>query len=250
MPTWRRTPAERGAQLIGDHRPLQRSLELALVAVGVICLGYYGYQTLEARNVQRQHIAVLEQSLAERTPTAPDASSSPEVPAALRAPETAAPIARASRRSRDSRNAPDTGEAARARHTALALLEIPRLNLASAILPGDSEAVLAVAIGHLPDTPKPWEPGNSALAGHRDGLFRPLRNIRLGDEIRIRSEQGDQIYRVSETKIVMPDDLSVLRPTSTPTLTLITCYPFNFIGNAPKRFIVHAERVDLPPVSP
>jgi sortase A len=115
--------------------------------------------------------------------------------------------------------------------------------MASAILSGDGEDVLDVAIGHLPDTPKPWEPGNSALAAHRDGLFRPLRRIRVGDEIVIRSDQGRQTYRVRQTKIVTPDDLSVLQPTSTQTLTLITCYPFNFVGSAPKRFIVHAERI-------
>jgi sortase A len=108
---------------------------------------------------------------------------------------------------------------------------------------GDSEATLDVAVGHLPDTPKPWEPGNSAFAAHRDGLFRPLKNIRVGDDVRVRSVHGEFVYRVRGTKIVTPDDLSVLEPTATDTLTLITCYPFNYVGHAPKRFIVQAERL-------
>jgi sortase A len=132
----------------------------------------------------------------------------------------------------------------------MAILEIPRLKVSSVILSGDGASVLDKAIGHLPDTPLPWEPGNSALAAHRDGLFRPLRGIRHGDEIRVRSARGEQTYRVRETKIVTPDDLSVLEPASTDMLTLITCYPFNFVGNAPKRFIVHAERIGLTTPSP
>ena len=125
----------------------------------------------------------------------------------------------------------------------LAILDIPRLNLSTPVLSGDDAVTLDVAVGHLPDTPLPWEVGNSALAAHRDGLFRPLRDIRVGDGVRLRTQRGDFTYRVRETKIVMPDDLSVLAPTDDHTLTLITCYPFNFVGNAPKRFIVHADRV-------
>jgi sortase A len=125
----------------------------------------------------------------------------------------------------------------------IALIEIPRLNLSSPVVTGESEDVLDVAIGHLPDTPKPWEPGNSALAAHRDGLFRSLRRVKVGDEVRVRTEHGRFVYRVRETKVVLPHDLSVLAPTDTRTLTLITCYPFNVLGNAPQRFIVHADLV-------
>jgi sortase A len=93
----------------------------------------------------------------------------------------------------------------------------------------------------------PWEQGNSALAGHRDTFFRGLRGIRVGDDMRVLTAYGDFTYQVKRTVIVMPDDLSVLAPTSQPTLTLVTCYPFSFIGHAPKRFIVQAERVDRRP---
>ena len=89
----------------------------------------------------------------------------------------------------------------------------------------------------------PWEDGNSAMAGHRDGLFRPLKDVKVGDEIRFRTTRDEFRYRVTKTSIVMPDDLSVLAPQSDrPRLTLITCYPFYYVGSAPKRFIVHAAR--------
>jgi sortase A len=89
----------------------------------------------------------------------------------------------------------------------------------------------------------PWDTGNSAIAGHRDGLFRPLKDVKIGDEIRFRTTRDQYRYRVTKTSIVTPDDLSVLAPQSDPaTLTLITCYPFYYVGSAPKRFVVHAAR--------
>lgn len=103
------------------------------------------------------------------------------------------------------------------------------------------------AIGHLPDTPLPWSVGNSALAAHRDALFRPLRHVRPGDVLRLKTPHGDFDYVVRETMIVEPHELWVLDPTSVSMLTLISCYPFNFVGNAPKRFIVRAERMPMRP---
>lgn len=121
------------------------------------------------------------------------------------------------------------------------MLEVPRLKLTTPVIEGDQAPILRRAVGHLPDTPFPWEAGNSAVAGHRDGLFRPLKDIKVGDEIRFRTPQAEFRYRVTETTIVEPDDLSVLRPRPKNALTLISCYPFYFVGNAPRRFIVHAE---------
>ncbi len=122
-------------------------------------------------------------------------------------------------------------------------IEVPRLHVSAAVANGDDDGTLSVAIGHLPDTPFPWEAGNSALAGHRDTFFRQLRNIRVGDDMRVATPYGDFTYQVSRTLIVTPDDLSVLEPTAEPTLTLVTCYPFSYVGHAPKRFIVQAVRV-------
>ena len=95
---------------------------------------------------------------------------------------------------------------------------------------GDDDKTLDIAIGHLPDTPKPWEPGNSAVAAHRDGLSRPLTHIKVGDDLRVRTLEGELQYRVRELKIVTPEDLSVLEPTGTDLLTLITCFPFDYVG--------------------
>jgi sortase A len=130
------------------------------------------------------------------------------------------------------------------------MLEVPRLNLTTPVVEGDDDTTLKRAVGHLPDTPFPWQEGNSAFAGHRDGLFRPLKDIEVGDEIRFRTSRAELRYRVTATSVVMPDDLSVLEPRSRPSLTLITCYPFTYVGNAPKRFVIHAERLAKPAASP
>jgi sortase A len=122
-------------------------------------------------------------------------------------------------------------------------LEIARLGLSGVVVEGDSDAVLDVAIGHLPDTPLPWHEGNSALAAHRDALFRPLKGVRLGDVLRLKTPYGDFDYQVRDTLIVKPGDIWVLDPTPGTTLTLISCWPFNYIGSAPERFIVRAERI-------
>ena len=122
-------------------------------------------------------------------------------------------------------------------------LEVPRLHLSAVVANGDDDETLRVAIGHLPDTPLPWEEGNSALAGHRDTLLRALRNIRVDDDMRVVTAYGEFMYQVKRIVIVAPDDLSVLAPTPQAALTLVTCYPFSYVGHAPKRFIVQAARV-------
>jgi len=112
----------------------------------------------------------------------------------------------------------------------------------------DDDDALTVAVGHLPDTPLHWQPGNSALAGHLDTFFRSLRGIRLGYEIRLSTLHGELRYRVERTVVVEPDDLSVLATSPTPQLTLITCFPFSYVGNAPHRFIVQAQQVGAAPI--
>ena len=123
-------------------------------------------------------------------------------------------------------------------------VDIPRLKLSAVVAEGDDEKTLRKAVGHLPDTPLPWDRlGNVGLAAHRDGLFRPLEKIRTNDEVRVVTSRGEYHYRVTKTQVVNPDDVWVLAPTTTPTMTLITCFPFSFVGNAPQRFIVQAELV-------
>jgi sortase A len=127
------------------------------------------------------------------------------------------------------------------RGAVLARLEAPALHLSTNVLEGSDDATLARGAGHIEDTPFPGEPGNIGIAGHRDTIFRPLRATKVGDAFELRTASRVYRYRVSRTLIVKPEDVYVLDPTSTPTLTLVTCWPFEFIGHAPKRFIVQAE---------
>ena len=122
-------------------------------------------------------------------------------------------------------------------------LAIPRLKLAVMVREGADEGTLSKAVGHIPGTALPGADGNVGLAGHRDTFFRALRNIRRDDTIELETTSGTYRYQVSSTRIVTPRDVSVLRPSGEPTLTLVTCYPFYYVGSAPKRFIVHATEV-------
>lgn len=124
----------------------------------------------------------------------------------------------------------------------IGILEIPRLGLSSVVLEGDDVAALLFGVGHLSDTPLPWDGGNSAFAAHRDTFFRPLAGIRHNDVIRFTTADAQFEYVVKQVKVVKPTDVAVLDPTSSPTLTLITCFPFDYVGAAPSRFIVKAER--------
>ncbi len=123
-------------------------------------------------------------------------------------------------------------------------LEIPRLGMRTIVREGIDSGTLRRAVGHVPETALPGQPGNAALAGHRDTFFRPLKNIRKDDRITVTTPDGVHEYRVTETRVVAPEDVSVLAPTEDPTLTLVTCYPFSFIGNAPNRFVVRATRIE------
>jgi len=130
-------------------------------------------------------------------------------------------------------------------------IEIPRIGLSAAVAEGASNAVLRHAVGHLADTPLPGFGGNVAIAGHRDRQFRPLQDIVPGDEIVVTTPTRTLRYRVEWTRIIDPTDLAVLAPTPAPSLTLITCHPFQYIGHAPNRFIVRALRVaDTPTPQP
>ena len=125
----------------------------------------------------------------------------------------------------------------------IGVLEIPRLGVSSVVIEGDEAAALILGVGHLADTPLPWSSGNSVFAAHRDTFFRPLEHIRPKDIIRFTSHDAELEYVVQGTRIVAPNDVEVLSPTPSNVLTLITCYPFTYVGPAPKRFIVRAERV-------
>ena len=125
----------------------------------------------------------------------------------------------------------------------LGRLKIPRLHLAAMVREGADSGTLRRAIGHIPGTALPGKTGNVGLAGHRDTFFRALRNIEKDDTIDFETEAGTFRYSVQSTRIVSPRDVSVLSAAGGRTLTLVTCYPFYYVGSAPKRFIVRAVQV-------
>jgi len=193
----------------------RRILAVVLVAIGLCSIAWWGYQRTSAHAFQREQTVAFTKSIPRPAPR----TASSAVPSATIVPP----------------------------HGPVGRLDIPRVHLSVMILEGDDEATLAQAVGHLPDTVMPWEPGNSAVAGHRDTFFRPLKDVKEGDEIRVTTPEGPLVYRITDKKITTPDDVQVLAPTTNQVLTLVTCYPFYYIGSAPKRMIIRAERVQAGP---
>lgn len=127
--------------------------------------------------------------------------------------------------------------------TALAVLRVPRVGVEAAVLPGTDDWTLNRAVGHIEDTPLPGTDGNSGIAGHRDGFFRGLKDVQVGDRVDLETLRDRQTYKVERIWIVAPEDVWVLDPTPARSLTLVTCYPFYHVGAAPQRFIVRAAIV-------
>ena len=126
----------------------------------------------------------------------------------------------------------------------LGVLEISAIRLRVPVLEGTDEVALDRAVGHIPGTAALGETGNIGIAGHRDGFFRGLKDVHVGETIDVYTQHGRSRYAVDEIETVSPDDVSVLAPRAKPSLTLVTCYPFYFVGSAPLRYIVHAMAVD------
>jgi sortase A len=122
-----------------------------------------------------------------------------------------------------------------------ALLRIPRLNLEVPVLEGTSEWALNRGAGHIEGSAPLDGRGNAGIASHRDGFFRSLKDIRIDDEIVLELRTGTRRYSVDEVRIVYPEQVEVLSERAAPSLTLVTCYPFYFNGDAPQRYIVKAS---------
>ena len=122
----------------------------------------------------------------------------------------------------------------------LAILRIPRINLEVPVHDGTTDAVLDLAAGRIEGTALPGTPGNVGIAAHRDGFFRVLKDIKEGDALELDTPVALEQYRVDWIRITTPDDVSVIEPTPGPAVTLVGCYPFYYVGSAPKRFIVRA----------
>lgn len=184
-----------------------------LIAVAIVLLGFWVWVAVDSRQFQ----ADLARRLASRRPGPPPRH-----------------LAAATRREASS-----SGLVGR--------IEIPRLKLSVMVVEGTTDRALLHGVGHLEHTAFPGEVGNVTLAGHRDTYFRRLKAIARGDTIRLRTPDGSFAYHVDSVLIVRPDRTDLLDPTPDPTLTLVTCYPFHWIGPAPDRFIVRATEVRTRP---
>lgn len=235
-----------------------RGIQLLLLILGIAGIGYYAYTLCDQYVYQAYANWAFDQEIAghgqvtfadyirARTPFGFLVGPAP----------TATPTANSPAQAQNS--APLIPKLAEG--TILGRVDIARLNLSAMVREGVDAGVLKVAVGHVPSTALPGQPGNFAIAAHRDTLFRALKDIRLGDLVSFQSPAGTYTYKVVATKIVRPTDVSVLQPNGggliPPTrlvanngqasklLTMITCYPFYYVGSAPKRFIVEAELVE------
>jgi len=226
----------------------------ALVYVGYFVADQHIYQAVQAAKFERAHRAGAPVGAPALTTSSGSSGSALPDSDALHWPGLDAP-------SSDAANSPASNPSAVSAPPAnpivpkrvlldeslIGELEIPRLGLKAAVVQGDSDRILRRAVGHLPSTALPGEIGNVALAGHRDTFFRPLRKIGPGDAIMLKTYDGDFEYRVESVEVVSPKNLAALKPTNSRTLTLITCFPFYYVGSAPNRFIVRALQLEHSP---
>jgi len=195
-------------------------------AAGILTLGYVGYALADANLYQAYETWRFERALK---------SVKPAIGGVGQIHPSPLPALAEADRARVERAAPEG--------SSLGQIKISSIGLTAMIEEGDNGRTLRQAVGHLPGTALPGQQGNVVLAGHRDTFFRPLRNIRKGDEITLTTLNGPYRYRVDSTQVVSPKDIEVLGRSACPILTLVTCYPFYFVGPAPKRFIVRASRM-------
>jgi sortase A len=228
-------------------------VERILLVVAIVALGWYATARASTMLYQAAQHRQLEELRLERAdvrlPTAAAPLPPPDVPvephdtpvassaALLPSPVAARPSPDASRPSPDARRP-------RVAAGLIGRIDIPRLGVSAIVREGIDARTLKRAVGHVPETALPGYAGNVALAGHRDSFFRPLKDVRKGDVIHVRTPDADFTYIVRETRVTGPAEMSVLEPTKEPTLTLITCFPFHFVGDAPDRFIVRAQLVN------
>ncbi len=132
----------------------------------------------------------------------------------------------------------------------LAVMRIRRLEIEVPVLPGTDDLTLNRGVGWIEGTALPGTDGNCAVAGHRDGFFRRLKDIELGDTIEVETLEGSRTYVVDDLTIVDPSNVTVLEERDLPSVTLVTCYPFYFVGSAPRRFIVRASISERTPPGP
>ena len=213
------------------NHPYIRWSRYLFFAVGILALGYVGFVLLDARLFQADQSRRFQEELKEIKPPIIGDASLDGSSIALRPAEEDVRVERV--------------DMARTGGTPLGRIEIRKIGLAAIILEGTDARTLRRAVGHIRSTPLPGQQGNVVITGHRDTFFRPLLNIRKDDEIRLTTLSGSYRYLVDSIKVVEPEDTEVLDNSEDAILTLVTCYPFYFVGPAPKRFIVRARRIPV-----
>jgi sortase A len=211
-------------RIIVPETRFDRLARWLLFAVGIVCLGIYCYSYLYRTAYQIYLGWQFDRELAEPGPEkAEPAHSSNPAALPLLLPD------------------PDRGSSIIAStQTIIGRVTIRRLHVSAMVEEGVDSRTLSRAIGHIPGTAFPGQPGNVGIAGHRDTFLRALRDLHPHDKIDFTTRSGNYHYRVESLTIVDPTDVEVLKPTGRRALTIVTCFPFNYIGNAPRRFIVHA----------
>ena len=208
--------------------PFLRWSRIVLLFIGILALSYCSFVLLDSKIYQAYQSRQFEKA---RSNLKPVTKGSDDIrPLPLLPPAEQANRARTASLSTTGRG-----------RTSLGRIEMSRIGLSAMILEGTDEWALRRAVGHIPETALPGETGNVALAGHRDTFFRSLRLIRTDDVITVKTLNGDFQYRVETIAVVPPTDVQVLNASGGRTLTLITCFPFEFVGAAPNRFVVRAR---------
>jgi sortase A len=206
-----------------------RWLQGGLLILGLLLLGRSSSMAIGAHHFQAATSSAFDLALR-------DAAGAPSATADLQPPAAAIVAVQPPKRDAEA-------------GTVLGRIEIPRLSMTAMVAEGVDTKTLGRSVGHVPSTAWPGEAGNCGLAGHRDTFFRGLGDIRVDDIIRIVTIERTTTYSVEWTEIVEPTRVDVLDSTATRSLTLVTCYPFAFIGRAPQRFIVRARLVEDRPAS-
>jgi sortase A len=232
-----------------------------LLVVGIAALGFAGATLLQERIYQSYQTYALRQALRDRPASLtgfltqwfnrPANELPTSAATAKTAPAKGSPHGNSSSNRENSTARPGSRVPAHPveKGSPIGLLEIPRLRLSVVVLEGTDDRTLRLGAGHIEHTALPGEAGNLGIAGHRDTFFRALKDIRKDDAVQITTPEGRFEYRVQSTQILTPKDTWVLRPSSSASLTLVTCYPFYFVGPAPERFIVRATQTLVTPLA-
>ena len=219
-------------------------VEIAAWTVGAALVLFYAWSRIHSAAAARTGVREFEKARAEAqapAPAAPAPAPVPVVAEAAPAPVTASlPLPSVKFDLWSQVRIDGYLAASREAVQPLAILRIPRVGIEAPVYEGTDDATLDRGVGRIDGTARPGEAGNLGIAGHRDGFFRALKDIASGDRVELALLSGNAGYRVESIRIVTPNDVDVLDPTPDASLTLVTCYPFYFVGSAPKRYIVHA----------